>query len=172
MTQLSVTQACVPSNDPRKVGQCLRCSQYARGQDCPDPPVRNGLTAVPGGPVRDAMDDVPDTATGEPTRPRDQALERELTQISALAGGNADDHGLRDFADARAWPGGWRRNLDALRESCEEVADASNYLLAEATRVYAAAQAGDPEAMDDYEWAMRNHSIAVTLWRNLLTRSA
>lgn len=158
MTQLSVTHpsVCAPTPNPRIA--CARC-------------YRPELCGAAQGPRAGVPSDQ-DGTTEDPRRPRDIALEKELSQLSALAAGHPNDHGLREFADARAWPGGWRREMDALRETCEEVADASNYLLAEATKVYAAAQAGDPEALDDYEWAMRNHSIAVHFWRNLLTRSS
>jgi hypothetical protein len=152
MTQLSVMQACVPSNDPRKVGQCLKCSQYARGQDCPDPPVREPVT--------------------KERRPRDVTLERELTQLAALAGGNATDYGLRDYADSRAWPGGVRRDLDCDREALEELADCASYLVWGIVPLLEAVHAGVPDALDKYERRMRALSALIVCWRELLTEAA
>jgi hypothetical protein len=164
MTQLSVTQACVSSNDPRKVGQCLRCSTYARGQGCPDPAVRSVLTTLPEDPLT--------VEERKNARPRDVSLERELTQLAALAGGNASDYGLRDYADSRAWPGGVRRDLDCDREALEELADCASYLVWGIVPLLEAVHAGVPDALDKYERRMRALSALIVCWRELLTEAA
>jgi hypothetical protein len=156
MTQLSVTQACVPSNDPRKEGQCLKCSTYARGLPCPDTLVQDPLT------VEERRN----------ARPRDVGLERELTRLAALAGGNATDYGLRDYADSRAWPGGVRRDLDCDREALEELADCASYLVWGIVPLLEAVHAGVPDALDKYERRMRALSALIVCWRELLTEAA
>jgi hypothetical protein len=153
MTQLSVTRPCVKSNDPRKEGQCLLCSQYGSGLPCPDPPARNDLTE---------------------TRPRDRDLEKHFMDIAARAAGcfkadeTGEDYGLSEYADKRALPGGVRANMDHRREACEEAADLRNYLVWRAEAVYDDAMAGDAVALDRYEWAMRCLSKTIPLWRELL----
>jgi hypothetical protein len=65
-----------------------------------------------------------------------------------------------------------RPDLDYRREACEEAADLSSYAVWQVVEVYDAAMAGDPVALDRYEWGMRVLSKAIDLWRELLTDAA
>lgn len=111
-------------------------------------------------------------------RARDLRLERELIDLAARAAGRfdadgaGDDGGLWVSANARAWPGGVRDDLDTDREAIEEFADGANYLLWGIERVHAAFLAGDPDATDRYERWMRTLAKLVDLWHELHTLSA
>lgn len=106
-------------------------------------------------------------------RPRDEALERQLTRLAARSVGcEAAASSLRAFADARAWPGGVRPGLDPTQECAEELGDASNYLLWGVERIYPSMVAGDPGACDEYERLMRALGAVVLAWRELNTPSA
>lgn len=100
-------------------------------------------------------------------------LERRLTTLAARSvGAEPAAVALRQFADARAWPGGVRTDLDPTQECAEELADASSYLLWGIERVYDAVLAGDPVACDEYERLMRALGGVVLAWRALHTVSA
>jgi hypothetical protein len=98
---------------------------------------------------------------------RDALLEAHLVDVACRAACVSDDAGLSAFADARAWPGGVRRNLDAIRETQEELADACNYLRWGIQRIYALVEAGEPEALDAYSQMMGALSALVVCWHAL-----
>lgn len=168
MTQLSVTQVCAPTPNPRTpCAKCYRpeqCEKAGGPRDLnpPRPGSQPGVLPLHQGHGSDS------------TRPRDVDLERYFMDIAARAAGHhtpdgkGDDHGLSDYADGRALPGGVRANMDHRREACEEAADLRNYLVWRAESVYDEAMAGDALALDRYEWALRCLSKLVPLWRELL----
>lgn len=152
MTHTGVTRKGAPgcflaSPNPRN-NSCLRCGKLQCRPKLDQPVTENGTT------------------------PRNIPLERELTALAAQAAGHETDYGLRDFADARAWPGGVRKDLDCTREIAEEISDASNYAVWGIERIYDRVLAGDPAVLDDYERLMRAHAKIIEAWRELLRESA
>jgi hypothetical protein len=116
------------------------------------------------------------------TRPRARALERHLTALAAQAAGFIDTApdgscvgdtlGLDGFADARAWPGGVRCDLDGDREAAEEYADARNYHVWTIERIYQRFLDGEPSAAEVYERHMRALSHLLAAWHALHTPAA
>lgn len=112
------------------------------------------------------------------TRPRNFALEAELTDLAARAAGRftaeggGDDRGLLALAQSRALPGGVRVSLNAVREVSEELADGLNYCNWGIERVYEAFLAGDDEATHEYDRLMRCQTKLIDAWHELHTRSA
>jgi hypothetical protein len=104
-------------------------------------------------------------------RPRDVALERSLTVLAAQAAGFTDGtHGLDDFADQRAHPGGVRvRDLE--RDVLEELADARNYCVWVIEPLWEAHLAGDPEASATVERCLRALAGVVRAWREMHTEA-
>lgn len=108
---------------------------------------------------------------------RNIPLERELAGLAAQAAGftkpgpdgrpAGDDGGLRAFADRRAWGCGVREDLEPLRETGEELADASSYLIWGIVRIYPAYLAGDPDAAQEYGRHMRALSLVIAAWHAL-----
>jgi hypothetical protein len=117
-------------------------------------------------------------APAEDRRPRDVPLELRLTDIAARAAGrftqdgDGDDGGLYRFASARALPGGIRRDLDAILEISEELADALNYALWGIERSYARFLGGDHAAEQAYDRLMRCATCLIDAWHELHTGSA
>lgn len=107
---------------------------------------------------------------GVKTHPRNVELERRLSDVSARSLGLNGDMGLRDFADARAWPGGVRAGLNATQEAGEELGDASNYLLWRVEQIYGSVEAGESESTAEYERLMRAHAHVVAAWAALVGR--
>lgn len=104
---------------------------------------------------------------------RDLPLEAHLMDIAARAAecfdadGNGYDAGLSAFADARAWPGGVRADMDGKQEAREEFADARNYLVWEIRKLWPLVEQGEPEALDEYSQLMGALSGLVTVWHRL-----
>ena len=111
-------------------------------------------------------------------RPRDLALERQLTDLAAKAAGRfgpdgeGDDGGILRFAHHRALPGGVRVSMEPVQEISEELADALNYAVWGIERVYSEFLAGDDEATHMYDRLMRCAVHLVEAWHELHTRSA
>ncbi len=115
---------------------------------------------------------------------RDVEHERHLTDLAARAAGFfrtgpdgtpvGDTGGLDEFADARAWSGGVRANIDADREALEELADARHYLVWGIQQVHAGYLAGDAESQDAFQRRMRALSHVIEAWHALAgsTRAA
>ena len=113
----------------------------------------------------------------EPTVPRDHALERRLSALAAQAAGLTipgpegkpvgHTFGLDEYADHRAFPGGVRTGLDADRETCEELADARNYLLWGLVPLVERFERGDVEAGEQYARRLRALSHVVRAWHAL-----
>lgn len=113
--------------------------------------------------------------------PRDEPLERHLTDLAAEAAGYMipgpegkpvpDDRGLRRYADYRTAPGGLRRGVDWDQEADEEIADLANYLVWGVIQVYDAYLDGDPEATRQYERRMRALVRCVQAWHDLHTEA-
>jgi hypothetical protein len=101
---------------------------------------------------------------------RDHQLERELTDLAARSVGLVSDGGIGAYADGRAHPGGVRpRSQDGwLREVAEELADARNYALWWAQKNRPGMLAGDADACDAYERAMRALAGVLVAWRGLV----
>ena len=91
-----------------------------------------------------------------------------LVEVAARAQGLSGDAGLWEFADARAWPGPVRTELNAKQEIGEELADGANYACWGIERVYDAMLAGDSEATAEYERLMRCLSHVVAAWDALV----
>lgn len=100
-------------------------------------------------------------------RDRDLSLERELTQLAAKAAGLLDAGGIDDYANARALPGGVRPGLDFEREMREELADARNYACWAVEPLWAAHQAGDPDASKQVAKTLQALSAVVKAWHAL-----
>lgn len=104
-------------------------------------------------------------------RNRDLGVERELANIAVKAAGLTHDHGLWEFANFRALPGGVRVR-ELFPEAREELADCFNYLVWHAEQYYDDHLNGDPQASDEYEWSMRALADLMKLWVTLHTRAA
>ena len=108
-------------------------------------------------------------------RPRDVALERQLTRMAHQAAGVAVPMDEREpthldaYADYRAQPGGVRVPRQFIQEAREELADARNYLVWEACAHHAGYMAGDPESCARFEHAMRVLGKVCEAWRELHT---
>lgn len=128
-----------PASNPRHKGACVRC----------------------GKPI------APDT------RPRDITLERKLSDSAARAAGyttpdgGGDTGGLTAWAEHRALPGGVRLNIDTLRETREELADARNYLVWGVEPIYEQYLAGDPLACDRVARNMNALTRIIQAWHEL-----
>lgn len=102
------------------------------------------------------------------TRPRNVALERELTDGAARAAGFVNgDGGLTALAEHRALPGGVRLELDDIREAREELADCRNYLVWGIERIHDQYLAGDPFAADRLVKNMDALAGVVRAWQAL-----
>lgn len=99
---------------------------------------------------------------------RDRPLERDLLALAARAAGLPGDGGLDRFADARAHPGGLRRDADWRQEACEEVADLANYCRWGMQEYRDGFLAGDSDAVAEYERFARALPHAVQAWYALL----
>lgn len=109
-------------------------------------------------------------------RPRDLALERELTELAARHAGHTtldpagrvvgNVAGLDDFADVRAHPGGVRRR-DLDREAREELADCRNYLVWAIEADYAGYLAGDLDAGRRVAHRLAALSKVIGAWHDL-----
>jgi hypothetical protein len=114
-------------------------------------------------------------------RERDPGLERQLTDLAALAAGYrkpgpvgrlvADDHGLRDYADHRTHPGPLRTPRDWDQEAREEMADCANYLVWGLVEDYDGYVAGEPVATARFERRLRALVKQVESWRDLHTEA-
>ena len=100
-------------------------------------------------------------------RPRDLALERELTDIAVRAAGFTDDGGLGRFADSRALPGPVQQARNFRLEALEEVADQRNYCLWGIEAIYHLVLAGDPDALEEYRMLMGGLQGAIYSWHRL-----
>jgi hypothetical protein len=116
-------------------------------------------------------------------QPRDFPLEARLTGLAAQAAGftraghngvEGDDAGLGAFADDRAFTGpiflahretGEPR--DFVREIQEELADGRNYAVWRISMLYERVEAGDADALDEYDRLMRCLSHTVAAWHAL-----
>ena len=140
-----------PSADPRRAGKC------ACGEQMPEAPA--------------------DEQHREEYVDRDLWHERHLTDMAARAAGFfktgplgtpvGDTGGLDDFADARAWSGGVRANIDADRETLEELADARHYLVWGIQQVHDDYLAGDAQAQDTWQRRMRALRAVIEAWHAL-----
>lgn len=168
VTQESVT-VCSPSPNPR-----VKCARCYRPELCTE---KSGVTpgeSNPDGGTTGLVGQVappPTLPATDHTRPRDMDLERTLIDTAARAAGHTTDYGLRDFADARAWPGGVR-DMDFDQEIAEELADASSYAVWSIETIYDQVIAGDPLALDRYERTMRALAKIIEAWKELRTESA
>lgn len=103
-------------------------------------------------------------------RPRNIDLERMLTEQAAIAAGGVGpvpDGGLVALSEARAWPGGVRRNVNWTREGQEEGADWRWYLLQPVIENWDAYLAGDPEACDIVARHMNALMLIIKAWHAL-----
>ena len=145
----------LPSSNPR-IRTCCRCGRPEGHHPAAEPP------QAPSPQRSDVR-----------LRARNHALEAELVDTAARAAGffdtqgNGDDGGLSRFADARAWPGGVRADLDGVREASEEFADARNYLVWEIERIYARVIEGERDALDRYSQLFGALSALVNAWHAL-----
>jgi hypothetical protein len=108
---------------------------------------------------------------------RDIWLERHLTEMAARSAGflkvgpdgkvAGDAGGLDEFADGRAWSGGVRASIDAVRECQEELADARHYCVWGIQQVWDAHVAGDSAASETYSRLMRALEGVVGAWHAL-----